>query len=433
MNEIWNHEYETMSRDELRELQFKRLQMTLRWVYDNVAFHRERWQELKIKPSDIRTLEDLSKLPFTFRKDFHAAYPYGLFALELEKVLRIHSGSGTLSNPTVVGYSRGDLNTWAELCARVAVAGGARSHDVAQVAFGYGMVTGAFGMHAGLERIGATVIPASTGGTERQLHVMRDFKTTVLVGSPSYALHLAQSASNLGYDMDEMELRVGLFGSEPWSNRLRDEIEGAMHISATDNYGVSEVMGPGLSYECDYKDGLHVNEDHFLVECVDPQTGEPVPDGKEGELVFTSLTKEALPVIRYRTGDLASLNYRPCACGRVFCRHTKVFARTDDMLVIRGVNVYPQQIETVLAAIEKVEPHYQIVITREGALDQLEVQIEVETSFLPDAVRRLQSFQEHVEERLRQELGVKPRVRLVESRTIPREGGTPRVVDKRDR
>jgi phenylacetate-CoA ligase len=432
MNEIWNHEYETMRRDELQELQFKRLQMTLRWAYENVPFHRDRWMSLKIKPADIRSLADLTKLPFSQKGDFRAAYPYGLFALPLEKVLRIHASSGTTSNPTVVGYSRGDLNTWSELCARVAVAGGAHSHDVAQIAFGYGLLTGGFGMQAGLERIGATVIPASTGNTQRQLHIMKDFKTTVLVGAPSYALHIADSAPGLGYSLEDLNLRVGLFGSEPWTNQLREEIERRMHLSAADIYGVSEVIGPGISYECWNKDGLHVNEDHFLVEVIDPDTGEAVPDGKEGELVFTSLTKEALPVIRYRTGDLASISYRPCACGRIFARHSKVYARTDDMLVIRGVNVYPDQIEAVLMEIEKIEPHYQIIVSREGALDELEVEIEVEPAFFSDAVKELMGFQEHVEEKLRQELGIRPRVRLVEPRTIPRGAGTAqRVIDKR--
>jgi phenylacetate-CoA ligase len=432
MNEIWNHEYETMKRDELRELQFKRLQMSLRWAYDNVPFHRDRWMAQKLKPADVRSLEDIVKLPFMQKNDFREAYPYGLFALPLEKVLRIHASSGTISNPAVVGYSRGDLSTWAELCARVAVAGGARSHDVAQIAFGYGLMTGGFGMQAGLERIGATVIPASTGNTQRQLHIMRDFKTTVLLGTPSYARHLADSAADLGYDLETLNLRVGLFGSEPWTNQMREDIERRLHLSASDIYGVSEVIGPGISYECWNKDGLHVNEDHFLVEVVDPQTGEAVPDGKEGELVFTSLTKEALPVIRYRTGDLASISYRPCPCGRVFARHSKVYSRTDDMLVIRGINVYPHQIEAVLAEIERIDPQYQIVVTREGALDQLEVQIEVEPAFLPDAVKKLMGFQEHVEEKLRQELGIRPRVRLVEPRTIPRGmTAAQRVVDNR--
>jgi phenylacetate-CoA ligase len=432
MNQIWNPEYESMPREELAELQFKRLQMTLRWVYENVPFHRERWESLKLKPADVRSLDDLRKLPFTEKSDFKAAYPYGLFALPLEKVIRVHASSGTMSNPTVVGYSRGDLSTWSELCARVAVAGGARSHDVAQIAFEYGLTTGAFGMHAGLERVGVTVIPASTGNTQRQLQIMRDFKTTVLVGAPSYALHMTDVAADLGYDLRDLHLRVGLFGSEPWTNEMRAELERRTGMSACDIYGLSEVIGPGVSYECWNKDGLHVSEDHFLVEVVDPKTGEAVPEGTEGELVFTSLTKEAVPVIRYRSGDLASISYLPCACGRLFARHSKVYSRTDDMLVIRGVNVYPSSIEAVLAAIEKVEPHYQVVVYREGSLDQLEIQLEVHPSFLPDAVRKLQGFQEHVEERLRQELGIRPRVRLVEPRSISREPGTRRqVIDKR--
>jgi len=432
VNDIWNHEYETMNRDELRGLQFKRLQMSLRWAYDNVPFHRERWQALKLKPADIHSLEDLNKVPLSAKSDFKKAYPYGLFALPLEKVLRIHVSSGTTSSPTVLGYSRGDLNTWSELCARVAVAGGAHAQDVAQITFGYGLLTGGFGMQAGLERIGATVIPASTGNTHRQLHIMRDFKTTVLLGTPTYALHLADKAPELGYDFEELELRVGLFGSEPWTNQTREQIEERLGISAADIYGVSEVVGPGISYECWNKDGLHINEDHFLVEVVDPQTGESVPEGKEGELVFTSLTKEALPVVRYRTGDLASVSYRPCICGRVFARHSKVYSRTDDMLIIRGVNVYPGQIEAVLAEMEGAEPHYQILVNRRGALDELEVQIEAEAPFFRDAVKELMGFQEQVEERLRQELGVRPRVRLVEPRTIPRrEDDASPVVDNR--
>jgi phenylacetate-CoA ligase len=294
-------------------------------------------------------------------------------------------------------------------------------------------LTGGFGMQAGLERVGVTVIPASTGNTQRQLRIMRDFRTTVLVCTPSYAMHLVEVAADWGYDLKELHLRVGLLGSEPWTNLLRDELEERTGMSAYDNYGLSEVIGPGVSYECWNKDGLHVNEDHFLVEVVDPLTGEPVPDGKEGELVFTSLTKEALPVIRYRTGDLASVSYRPCPCGRAFARHSKVYARSDDMLVIRGINVFPSQVEAVLLDVEKVEPHYQIVLYREGALDQMEIQIEVTPAFFPDAVKKLQGFQHQVEERLRQELGIRPRVRLVEPKTIPRSpGSASRVIDNRD-
>jgi phenylacetate-CoA ligase len=303
---------------------------------------------------------------------------------------------------------------------------------VAQITFEYGLTTGGLGMQAGLERVGVTVIPASTGNTQRQLQIMRDFRTTVLVGTPSYVMHLTDVALESGYDFKDLKLRVGLLGSEPWTNQMRAEIERRTGMSASDIYGLSEVMGPGVSYECWNKDGLHINEDHFLVEVVDPQTGEPVPEGKEGELVFTSLTKEAVPVIRYRSGDLASVSYRPCACGRVLARHSKVYARTDDMLVIRGVNVYPSSIEAVLMAIEKVEPHYQIVLYREGSLDQIEIRMEVTPSFFSDAVRKLQGFQHHVEECLRQELGIRPRVRLVEPKTIPRgPEGAQRLIDQR--
>lgn len=432
MNTIWNREYETMERDELRELQYKRLQTTLRWAFNNVPFYRELWGSSGLKPQDVKSLDDLPKFPFTTKEHFKQAYPYGLFAVPLERVVRIHSSTGTTTKPRVVGYTRGDLNTWAELCARVAVAGGARPQDVAQIAFGYGLPTGALGLHGGLERIGATVIPASTGNTRRQLTIMRDYKTTVLVATPSYALYIAESGADLGFDLRGMDLRVGLFGAEPWTNRTRQELEARWGISACDNYGLSEVMGPGVSGECEVKDGLHINEDHFIVEVVDPETGELVPEGKEGELVFTSLTKEAVPVIRYRTGDLAGLSTRPCPCGRTFARHTKVYARTDDMFIVRGVNVFPSQVEDVLMEIERVEPHFQIILERKGALDEMEVQIEVERSFFPDVMRKLVEFERHVEDKLQEELGVRARVKLVEPKKVPRfTGKARRVFDKR--
>jgi phenylacetate-CoA ligase len=337
-----------------------------------------------------------------------------------------------MSRPTVVGYTRGDLNTWAELCARVVIAGGARPQDVAQVAFGYGLQTGAFGLHHGLERIGAMVIPASTGNTRRQLTIMRDYSTTVLVCTPSYAMYIADSADDLGFNIDDLSLRAGLFGAEPWTNRVREELERRLGITASDNYGLSEVIGPGVSGECFTKEGLHINEDHFIVEVVDPATGEAVPEGKEGELVFTSLTKEAVPVLRYRTGDLASVTFRPCACGRTLARHTKVYARTDDMIIVRGVNVFPSQVEDVLMEVEGVEPHFQIVLDRKDKLDEMVVQIEVDPSFFPDAMRRLVEFERHVEDRLQEELGVRARVKLVEPKTVPRHTGKARrVLDRR--
>ena len=432
MNMIWNSEYETMDRDELRDLQLRRLQMTLRWSYKNVPFYRLSWDAAGFRPDDIRTLDDLKIAPFTVKEDFRKAYPYDLFAVPLEHVVRVHSSTGTTSRPIVVGYTRGDLNTWAELCARVVTAAGARPHDVAQVAFGYGLQTGAFGMHGGLERIGASVIPASTGNTRRQLTIMRDYHSTLLVCTPSYAMYIAESAAELGFDFKDLDLRVGLFGAEPWTNNLRDELERRMGIVASDNYGLTELMGPGLSGECEVRDGLHINEDHFIVEVVDPATGDLVPEGTQGELVFTSLTKEAVPVVRYRTGDLASVSFGPCACGRTMARHTKVYARTDDMIIVRGVNVFPSQIEDVLMEIEDVEPHFQVVIDRKGSLDEMVVQVEVQPAFFPDAVKRLVEFERHIEDRLQEELGVRARVKLVEPRTLPRHTGKARrVVDRR--
>jgi phenylacetate-CoA ligase len=432
MNQIWNPEYEMMGRDELLDLQFKRLQMTLRWAVANVPLYRETWTKVGLKPQDIRSLDDLTKIPFTNKEHFKQSYPYGMFAVPLERVVRVHASTGTMSRPTVVGYTRGDLNTWAELCARVVMAGGARPQDVAQVAFGYGLQTGAFGLHHGLERIGAMVIPASTGNTRRQLTIMRDYSTTVLVCTPSYAMYIADSAHDLGFDIDDLSLRAGLFGAEPWTNRVREELERRLSITASDNYGLSEVIGPGVSGECFTKEGLHINEDHFIVEVVDPTTGEAVPEGKEGELVFTSLTKEAVPVLRYRTGDLASVTFRPCACGRTLARHTKVYARTDDMIIVRGVNVFPSQVEDVLMEVEGVEPHFQIVLDRKDKLDEMVVQIEVDPSFFPDAMRRLVEFERHVEDRLQEELGVRARVKLVEPKTVPRHTGKARrVLDRR--
>ncbi|MHB0978564.1 MAG: phenylacetate--CoA ligase family protein [Thermoleophilia bacterium] len=432
MSQIWNREYETMERDELRELQFKRLQMSLRWAVANVPFYRQEWERAGLKPQDIRSLDDLSMIPFTTKEAFKQAYPYGLFAVPLERVVRVHSSTGTTTRPTVVGYTRGDLNTWAELCARVVIAGGARPQDVAQVAFGYGLQTGAFGLHGGLERIGAMVIPASTGNTRRQLTIMRDYATTVLVCTPSYAMYMSEAAVDMGFDMSQLSLRVGLFGAEPWTNKVRDELDRRLGLSSSDNYGLSEVMGPGISGECEAKDGLHIAEDHFIVEVVDPETGEVLPEGKEGELVFTSLTKEAVPVLRYRTGDLAGITSRPCGCGRTVARHTKVYARTDDMIIIRGVNVFPSQVEDVLMEVEGVEPHFQVVLDRKGSLDEMVVQIEVEPSFFPDAMRRLVEFERHVEDRLQEELGVRARVKLVEPRTLPRHTGKARrIIDRR--
>lgn len=434
MNQIWNPEYELMERSQLRELQWKRLQMTLRWAYSNVPFYRERWEAAEITPPDLHGLEDVARLPFTRKDDFRAVYPYGMFAVPLERVVRIHTSTGSASSPTVVGFTRGDLNTWAELCARVAVAGGARSHDVAQVTLGYGLTTGAFGLHAGLERLGATVIPASTGASKRQLAIMRDYAVSVLVASPSYLLHLIHTADDIGFDLPQLQLRSALLGAEPWGEGMRRSIESRLGVVASDNYGVSEVLGPGLSFECPMKQGLHINEDHFLAEVVDPESGQVLPEGEEGELVFTSLTKEAVPVVRYRTGDLACLLPGTCPCGRTLLRHTKVLKRTDDMLRIRGVNVFPAQVQRVLAEAEGMQPEFQIVLEERAGLDRMEVRVAMKPDFFPDDMRGLAELRRRLEGRLQEELGIRVEVMLVEPANMPaylEQGG--RVVDGRDK
>ena len=432
MNEIWNPEYETMSRAELGALQLKRLHMTLRWAYSSVPFYRSLWQKHGLHPQDIKTLEDVQRLPFTTKSDFEDAYPYGLFAVPLERGMRILTSTGRPSSPTVVGFTRGDLNTWAELAARAGTAGGARSHDVAQITFGYGLPTGALGWQAGLERLGATVIPASTGASRRQLRVMRDYHTTVLVGSPFYALRLAEVARETGADLSELDLRIALMGGERWSEDVRFEIERRLGVEARDTYGVSEVMAPGLSFECPARDGLHVSEDHFLVEVVDPVSGHLVPEGVEGELVFTSLSKEAVPVVRYRTGDLAALTTQRCACGRTLARHTRVQRRCDDMLKVRGVNVSPARVEAVLAAVEGGAPRFQIILESRKGLDHMEVLVGMDPVFFTDDVRDLVERRRNLEGRLSDELGVRVDVRFVEpSGMKDAEEGLPRVVDNR--
>ncbi|MHB0975963.1 MAG: phenylacetate--CoA ligase family protein [Candidatus Aquicultorales bacterium] len=430
---IWNPEYECMPRSLLEELQLRRLQSTVKWVYEHSPFYKARFDEIGLKPSDIKKLSDIPKLPFTVKDDLRDTYPYGMFAVPLDDVVRIHSSSGTTGKPIVVGYTKGDMNTWSEMTARVAMAAGAHAKDVAQVAFGYGLFTGGFGMHAGLERVGASVIPASSGNTERQIMIMKDFGTTILVSTASYALYIAEVGKEMGVDFAEMPLRLGLFGGEGMSDSMRREIEARLSISATDNYGLTEVLGPGVAGECAEKNGLHVNEDHFIVETIDPDTGEPLPRGEKGELVFTSLTKEAFPVIRYRTRDLSHLITEACACGRTTVRMEKVRARTDDMLIVRGVNVFPSQIEAVLLEIEGVEPHFQIILDRVGGLDQLQVNIEVTEEIFPDKMRQIVAFQNEVASRLQTVLGVKAKVKLVEPKTIERTTGkAKRVVDNRE-
>ncbi|PKQ38765.1 MAG: phenylacetate--CoA ligase [Actinobacteria bacterium HGW-Actinobacteria-1] len=429
---IWNAEYESMPRQDLAALQLRRLQATVEWVYERVPFYRDALDAAGVRPRDIRSLDDVRRLPMTDKAALRDTYPYGMFAVPLEQVVRVHSSSGTTGKPIVVGYTKGDLNTWSELTARIASAAGVTAADRVQMAFLYGMFTGGWGMHYGIERVGATVFPAGAGNTERQLMMMQDFGTTALVCTPSYALYIAEVAEKAGIDVRSLPLRVGLFGGEPSGEGMREEIEKRLGILATDNYGLSEVMGPGVSGECEHQCGLHMAEDHFLFEVVHPETGEPVAEGEEGELIITTLTKEAFPVLRYRTHDLTVIDTSACACGRTAARMRKVRARTDDMLIIRGVNVFPSQIEDVLFKIEGIQPHYLIVIDRDGAMDDIEVRIEVAEEIFSDVMADMVAFTKSVAERIYAVIGLHAKVRLVEAGTIERTAGkAKRVVDNR--
>ncbi len=428
----WQPDGECMDREELEQLQLERLEATLTRVYKNVPFYRRRFDEAGFVPDDLRTLGDLARLPFTTKDDLRASYPYGMFAVPLRDVVRLQASSGTTGSSTVVGYTRNDIKTWSNAVARILVAGGVTKDDVVQIAFSYGLFTGAFGLHQGAERLGASVIPMSSGNTRRQIGIMQDFKTTALVATPSYALLVADTMIEMGVNRNALSLRWGLFGAEPWSDSMRREIEDKLRITATDNYGLSEVMGPGVAGECLERSGLHVNEDHFLVEVVDPATLAPVAPGETGELVVTTLTREAFPVVRYRTRDLTALLPGACPCGRTLVRMARVKGRDDDVLIIRGVNVFPSEIESILFEVEGVEPHYQIVVDRKGALDVATVLVEVSEAIFFDEMRRQTELKETIERRLASELGVSVEVKLVAKRTLERfEGKAQRVVDNR--
>ncbi len=428
----WEKDKECMSRDDLEQLQLERLQATCNRVAVNVPFYRKKFTELRFDPERLRSLDDLRALPFTTKQDLRDHYPYGLFAVPLREIVRVHASSGTTGQATVVGYTRNDIKTWANLVARILTAAGVTADDVIQIAFGYGLFTGGFGLHYGAERIGASVIPISSGNTKRQIQIMQDFRTTALVCTPSYALHIADTMADMGINTNALSLRVGLFGGEPWSEAMRQELERKLPITATDNYGLSEIMGPGVAGECIFCNGLHVNEDHFLIEIIDPDTLEPVPPGETGELVVTTLTKEGFPVIRYRTRDLTRIIPEPCPCGRTMTRISRIMGRTDDMLIIKGVNVYPSQIEAVLFDIEGTEPHYQIIVEREGRLDKVTILVEVVDSIFFDEMKRQRQMVEHIKGRLASELGIAVDVKLVEGKSLARsEGKAQRVIDRR--
>jgi len=429
----WNQKYECLPREELKQLQLERLKMTVERAFYNVPHYRSVMQAAGVEPEDIQSLEDIKKLPFTTKEDLRNNYPYGMFAVPLSEIVRIHSSSGTTGKPTVVGYTRNDINVWAELMARALVSGGATRKDVIHNAYGYGLFTGGLGIHYGAERLGASVIPISGGNTKRQVMIMRDYGSTVLTCTPSYALYIAEVMEEMGIDPKrDIKLRCGIFGAEPWSDNMRQEIEKKLDIIAIDIYGLSEVIGPGVAVECLQKNGLHVAEDHFIVEIIDPETGEPLPEGEKGELVFTSVTKEGLPIIRYRTRDIASITTEPCPCGRTHARMSRVSGRTDDMLIIRGVNVFPSQIESVLLEIGYTELHYLLIVDRENNLDTLTVLVEVSSKLFADEVRKLEQLGKKIQEEIESALGISVRVKLVEPKTIERsEGKAKRVIDKR--
>ncbi|MFA5536383.1 MAG: phenylacetate--CoA ligase [Bacillota bacterium] len=428
----WNEKYERLPQSEIKALQLERLKQTVELCYYCVPHYRQAMQELNLEPDQIKSLDDLQRLPFTTKSDLRDNYPYGMFAVPLSEVVRIHSSSGTTGKPTVVGYTRNDLNTWSELMARSLACGGAIKGDVIHNAYGYGLFTGGLGVHYGAERLGLSVIPISGGNTKRQIMIMKDYGSTVLTCTPSYALFLAEVMREMGYKKDDFKLKIGVFGAEPWSDNMRKEIEEKLGIVALDIYGLSEIIGPGVAIECPEKQGLHIWEDHFIAEIIDPDTGEVLPPGEQGELVITSLTKEALPMLRYRTRDITRLITEPCACGRTHKRLYRFSGRTDDMLIIRGVNVFPSQIESVLLEIGQTEPHYLLIIDREGNMDTLEVQVEVSMTDFSDEVRRLESLERTIRAAIESTLGVTVKVKLVEPKTIERsEGKAKRVIDKR--
>ncbi|MDH4264445.1 MAG: phenylacetate--CoA ligase [Deltaproteobacteria bacterium] len=430
---IWDEEFETLPREALEALQLKRLAATAERVYATVPFYKKTFDEAGIRPGDIKSLKDLKRLPFTTKIDLRDNYPFGLFAVPMEQVVRIHASSGTTGKQTVVGYTRRDINTWAELMARSLAAAGAQKNDIIHNAYGYGLFTGGLGVHYGAEKLGASVIPISGGNSKRQIIIMQDFGSTVLTCTPSYALFLAETAEEMGVDIKKLKLKVGIFGAEPWSEKMRDEIERHLRIDAIDIYGLSEVIGPGVSIECiEAKQGLHIFEDHFIPEIINPRTGEVLPYGEKGELVFTTITKEAFPLIRYRTRDISVLYPQPCKCGRTHVRMERVSGRSDDMLIIRGVNVFPSQIESVLMNVDGVEPHYLLTVDRQGNLDTLEVQVEVNEKGFSDEVKDLQALGQRIEKDIKDLLGVTAEVKLVEPKTIQRsEGKAQRVIDKR--
>ncbi|MGN0180378.1 MAG: phenylacetate--CoA ligase family protein [Monoglobaceae bacterium] len=429
----YQKEYECMPREKIRELQSERLVWQVKRMYERVELFRHRMDELGLTPDDIKGVDDLSRLPFSYKQDLRDYYPYGLFAEPMKNIVRTHASSGTTGKQIVVGYTKNDLDMWADCMARQIYAAGGDENDIIQVSYGYGLFTGGLGAHGGAEKIGATVIPMSSGNTQRQINTMVDFGSTILCCTPSYAMYLGEAVNEAGL-RDKVKLKAGIFGAEPWTEDMRRAIEDSLGLKAYDVYGLSEIMGPGVSYECHCQNGMHVNEDMFIAEIIDPDTGEVLPEGEQGELVFTTITKEGFPVIRYRTRDICSLNYEQCECGRTFVRMNKPSGRTDDMLIIRGVNVFPSQIEEVLLKIgEGITPNYQIIIGRENNTDTLDVNVEMTESLFADDVKSIEKIENRIISDLRSTLGLGAKVHLVNPKTIARsEGKAKRVIDNRN-
>ena len=430
---MYQPDIESMDREEIKRIQTERLIWQVKRCYENVAVFRERMQEKGLTPDDIRSLDDLQKLPFTYKKDLRDYYPYGLFAAPMKDIVRIHASSGTTGRQIVAGYTAHDLEMWSHLMARQLAATGADKNSIVQVSYGYGLFTGGLGAHGGVERLGATAIPTSSGNTERQIRFMRELGTTHLCCTPSYAMYLAETMQEMGI-IDELKLKAGIFGAEPWTEDMRKKLENTLHIKAYDVYGLTEIMGPGVAYECSAQNGMHINEDMFIAEIIDPETGEVLPEGSFGELVFTTITKEGMPMIRYRTRDLCSLNYEKCSCGRTFVRMNKPKGRSDDMLIIRGVNVFPSQIEEVLLKVsgDSITPNYQIVVDRVNNTDTLDVQVEMSEKMFSDDVKSIEKIEKEIKDRLRSVLGLSAKVTLVGPKTITRsEGKAKRVIDNR--
>lgn len=427
----WQQEIETASREQITKWQNERLVNTVKRVYENVDLYRRRMDEAGVKVEDIRSVDDIVKLPFTCKQDLRDTYPYGLFAVDLKDVVRLHASSGTTGKQIVVGYTQNDLDIWDDICARQLVAIGATKADKIHVSYGYGLFTGGLGLHGGSQRLGAVTIPVSSGNTARQITIMKDFGSTVLCCTPSYAMYLGESLEQQGLTADDISLKYGIFGAEPWTEEMRAHIEKKLGIKAFDIYGLTEIMGPGVAYECQEQSGMHVNEDHFIIEIINPETGEPVPDGEKGEIVFSCISKEAFPLLRYRTRDIGVITHQKCACGRTFVRMSKPMGRTDDMLIIRGVNVFPSQIETVLLQ-KGYSPNYQIIVDRVNNLDTLEVQVEMDENNFSDTVTGISKMENALQEAIKSLLGVAAKVKLVSPKSIERSiGKAVRIIDKR--